>query len=314
MRKAFVCAIAIGCAATPEAPEADQPGIDSSRGPADPDAYLGGFVVDLLAARDTTPAHTAVIGKVYDGPVPSTVVWRVVQEETGCRLLTPRAPFCSPGCGGSAVCVEDGRCQPYPTAQNLGRVRVSGLGGSAFDMDPIAGSYQPAAGVSLPYPPFQEGSAVQMTTSGADLPSFTLASQGISPLDVESSFALASEQALSLVWTPPANPTGSRIEVTLNISLHGGSNGKIECSGSDGGSLTIPAAQISSLLALGVAGFPTIVITRVASGMTGLARGRVTLRVTSTLERAVQIPGLQSCTSPDDCPAGQTCRANLSCG
>ena len=210
--------------------------------------------------------------------------------------------------------MEDGRCEPYPTAQNLGQVQVTGLGSTAFAMDPISGSYQPRAGLSLPYPPFQEGSAVQMRTSGGGLPAFSIASRGITPLAVEGTFALASGRPLPVAWSAPADSAGSRIEVKLDISHHGGTKGKVECDVADSGSLVIPQSQVSQLLALGVAGFPTIQITRVASGTAALSRGTVSLRVTSGLELPVEIPGLRSCTRNDECPAGQSCRDDLSCG
>jgi hypothetical protein len=285
------------------------------RGVTDPQTPVGGFVIDLVSARGSNSAYTAVQGKVYDGPVPSPIVWSVMEEAAGCRLLVPRVPFCSPGCGGTAVCAEDGRCDPYPAAQNLGRVEVTGLGAGTFGMDAIGGTYQPSASVSLPYPPFSEGAAVQLAAEGSvSFPSFSLSGQGIAPIEVRDEFALAEGKTLPVVWAPPAVPGAGAIEVKLDISHHGGTRGKIECEVADSGSLEIPASQISKLLALGVAGFPTIVVTRVASGSTATSRGQIGLRVVSGMELEVEIPGLRSCTSNDDCPSGQRCQADLSCG
>jgi hypothetical protein len=296
------------CGAEPAPTAADTPP------PGDPDAQLGGFVVDLVAQRGDTAAHTAVLGKVYDGTMPAALVWNVAAEADGCRLLTPRVPFCSPGCGGTAACAEDGLCVTYPKAQNVGRVQVSGLGGSVFGMDPIGGSYQPAAGVSLPYPPFSEGATVAVDAAGgATIGAFSLASRGIAPLQVPGSFTLADGQPLPVAWTPPADPGGTRIEVRLDISHHGGTKGKIECDTADQGALTIPAAQVSQLLALGVAGFPTIVVSRVAASVAATPQGRVTLRVVSGLELEVEIPGLRSCTGSEDCPTGQICQSDQQC-
>jgi hypothetical protein len=280
---------------------------------ADPQAALGGFVVDLVAARGGAAAYTAVLGKVYGGAYPAAVIWTAVEDGGGCRLLTPRVPFCDPGCGGTAVCVQDGRCQAFPTAQNLGRVSVSGVGASSFEMEPISGNYQPGVGVDLPYPPFTEGAAVHMATAGGGLPAFALDSVGIPPLEVHGAFALDDGRPLPVRWTPAGQPGSARIEIKLDISHHGGTRGKVECDVADTGALDIPAAHISRLLALGVAGFPTIVITRVATGTTALAHGKVTLRVISSVELAVQVPGLRSCTDDRDCPAGQRCQSNLAC-
>jgi len=283
-------------------------------------AALGSFTVTLVAAvsgaggTQATPAYTSVLGKVHDGPVPAAIVWTVVEEASGCRLSTPRVPFCSAACGGAAVCVEGGTCVPQPTAQDLGRVRVTGLGAGPFDMEPIAGNYQPSAGVALPYPPFQEGGLVQVTAPGGALGTFSIDSRGIAPLVFEQTPAPVSGQPLRLTWAPPGQPDLSRIEVKLDISHHGGARGTIECDVPDTGSLEIPASQVSKLLALGVAGFPTIVVTRAATGTAAVRAGVIALRVLSPVERAVEIEGLRSCTGDGECPAGKACRSDLTCG
>jgi hypothetical protein len=62
-----------------------------------------------------------------------------------------------------------------------------------------------------------------------------------------------------------------------------------------------------------VAGFPTIVVTRVAAGTTAVRAGVIALRVLSAVERPVQIEGLRSCTDSSQCPAGKVCRSDLTC-
>jgi hypothetical protein len=301
--------LAAGCGAESMQP----PSAPDSGASADPQAATGGFVIDLVAAREGKSAYTAVLGKVYGGPVPATVIWSATEEGSGCQLLTPRVPFCSPGCGGAAACVENGQCQAYPAALNLGRVQVSGLGAASFNMDPISGSYQPGASVSLPYPPLAEGAPVSVSTGGGGLPALSATARGIAPLALQGSYTLTSGQPLPVLWTAPADPAASQIEVALDISHHGGSKGKITCRVPDSGALEIPASQVSGLLALGVAGYPTIIVTRVASGTAAGAPG-VSLRVTASVEQSVEIPGLRSCTRNQDCPANQTCRADLTCG
>ena len=75
----------------------------------------------------------------------------------------------------------------------------------------------------------------------------------------------------------------------------------------------IPAALVTKLLSLGVAGFPTVVVTRQWIGSTTIAPGRVDLVISSSLERTVTIDGLVSCTDTVDCPDGQTCQSDLTC-
>jgi hypothetical protein len=303
-----------GCGgdAEPAAPDDASP-VDAA-GDSAPSAASGAFVVSLVPAGGSVPAaYTSVLGKVYDAPMPDATVWTAVESAAGCQLLTPRVPFCSPGCGGAAVCADDGRCAPYPRALDLGRVHVVGLGSAAFDMDAIAGSYQPAAGLTLPYPPFAAGDVVRLSAPGGVLGAFSLEGRGITPLAFAQTPALAPGQPLRLTWTAPLQPAPSRIEVRLDLSHHGGSKGKIECDVADTGALELPASQVTRLLALGLAGYPTIALTRVASGTTTVGAGAIVLRVLSTVERAVAVEGLQSCTTDEQCPAGKHCRSDLTC-
>ena len=308
---ALALLLAAGCSGPGASPMPDAAAADGGS-----TAALGGFVVSLVPATSASasprPAYTSVLGKVYDGAVPAATVWTVVEEGGGCQLLTPRVPFCSAACGSSATCVEGGSCSPNPTAQNVGRVRVEGLG-TAFDMDPIAGNYQPAAGLALPYPPFAEGGPVRVTAPGGALGPFSVEARGIAPLGFEQTVALAADRPLHLAWTPPGQPELSRIEVLVDISHHGGARGKIECAAADTGALEIPASQVSRLIGLGVAGFPTVVVTRVATGSAAVPAGIIALRLVSAVERAVEIEGLRSCTETSQCPAGKTCRSDLTC-
>ena len=71
--------------------------------------------------------------------------------------------------------------------------------------------------------------------------------------------------------------------------------------------------SLGQLLDLGVAGYPSVIVTRSATGTTTIAPGRVDLVVSSMVERPVTIPGLTSCTSDADCTGGQTCQSDLTC-
>lgn len=280
------------------------------------DAALGGFVIDLIGpvvenSVEKTPAYTRVIGKIHDRPMPATVTWKVVAEGGGCQLLTPMVPFCSAACGGSAACVAGGRCLEYPSAVNIGRVHVKGLAGGDLDMDQVAGNYQ-ATG-RIPYPPLPEGAKVEITAPGGALGPLRLQSVGIAPLEFTAKVQPVSGQPLALTWKPPAAANIGRIEIMMDLSHHGGSKGKIECDVADTGSLAIPAAQITALLGLGISGFPTVVVTRVASASTATRLGRAALRVVASVERGVEIEGLHSCTANEDCPAGMTCQVDLKC-
>ena len=290
----------------------------TSTGPLD--AVIGNFEVELVepveatAETPATPGFTRVFGKIYDGASPSLVIWTEAATEGACTLLTPRVPFCNQPCAGGAVCVGNDVCQDYPTARSVGTVRVTGLhsasGVSEFSMTPVANTYQIVE--SLPYPAFAESEDVVFEASGDFFPAFSLHSKGILPLEVlNGAITLESNKAVDLTWAPPTQAGSSRIQVEVDISYHGGTKGKIECDGPDSGSLRIPAALITKLIGLGVAGFPKITVTRSAVGSATVSAGRIELSVYSDVVIVVQIPGLISCTGDEQCPTGQTCQYSM---
>lgn len=279
----------------------------------DPDVLVGSFQVRLVAPAGDTPGSTSVLGKVFDGPTPDPVSYvdaALATDDVDCALLLPVVPFCATACVGGAVCVADDVCQDYPETMNVGRVTVTGLG-TTFTMDAIAGTYQPL-GPSLPYPAFAAGDPIAIQTSGGDYAPFAITSVGVAPLALTSpDLIVAREQALTLTWD--AGSAATRIRVKLDVSHHGGSNGKIQCDTADDGSLTISAALVTALVDLGIAGHPTIVVAREATGMTVTEPGRVELVVGSELEVAVTIPGLESCFGNEDCSDDKTCQPDLTC-
>lgn len=309
---------ACGTTATPADAASTDAVTDSPAGDASAsDAVIGSFQVKLVAPTDASAGYTSVVGRVQDGPTPAAIVWEQAATEGDCRLLTPRVPFCATPCGGSAVCVENDTCRPYPTAQVVGAVTVTGVrtsdGATSFVMNPIANTYQPT-GVMLPFPAFAAGDAIRFDAAGsAWMTAFSVSARGVSPLSLTTSpVRIQTGQALELAWTAPAAPT-ERVAVRLDISHHGGTRGKIECDTADDGSLTIASTLLTRLVSLGVAGYPTIVVTRVARGATPIRAGVVELNVSSEVETPVEIPNLRSCTSNADCDGG-TCRADLTCG
>lgn len=318
---AGACSSETGASSTGDTPDSGPP---SDASPGDSSILIGTFQVRLVppvpATQEApeTPGLTSVLGKLYDGPSLSQIVWEEAAKEGACRLSTPRVPFCNEPCGGSAACVEDDTCKPYPAAHSAGTVKAIGLktesGPSEFSMAPVANSYQPPAGVKLLYPAFAEGDAIRMEASGDYFSAFTLEAKGISPLELlNDTIVIEPDKPVKLTWTPPGQAGLSTIQVKLDISHHGGTKGVIECEAEDTGSLELPASLITQLTDLGVAGFPTIVLTRRAAVSVTIAPGRVDLVIASSIERAVQIPGVTSCTDTSSCPDGQTCQPDLTC-
>ncbi len=292
-------------------------------GTGDPGLLVGSFVVRAkppipgMGGPDT-PGSTAVLGKVYDGPNPAAIIWVKGTKDGDCQILTPKVPFCNTPCGGSAVCVADDVCEPYPTAHSAGTVTLSGLKTEAgvvdIVMDPLANNYQPPASVKLAYPAFGEGDTIRFSASGDYFAPFTVEAKGVSPLELpNTTIKLDGAQPLKLAWTAPAKPELSIIRIKLDISHHGGTKGMIECDSADDGSLEISAALVQELLDLGVAGYPSIIVTRKSSGSATIKEGRVDAVISSEIERIVDVPGVVSCIADTDCPDPQTCQSDLTC-
>jgi hypothetical protein len=125
------------------------------------------------------------------------------------------------------------------------------------------------------------------------------------------------DQKVTLEWVPGAATIDSHIVVAVDISHHGGQTGEIDCDTSDSGSLEIAARLVTQLLDLNYAGFPHLTIARTTTAGTHIAQGRVELRISSAHTLSIEIAGLTSCMQVGDateCPMGQVCLANHTCG
>lgn len=280
----------------------------------DSSELVGDFAVRLTASNPATSAsaRTSVFGVVKNGPDPSPIAWHLTAEDGDCSLLEPEAPFCTTPCGGKAACTAQDECTPYAEPRDVGTVHVRGLGGRAVDMEPVAGKYMPT-GATLPYPPCDEGAPVHLEADGDDYPAFSLETRCISPLEFEDTATLEPGRDLTLTWGAPGEPDLARIQIKVDISHHGGAKGKIDCDTADDGEITIASAIVDRLVELGVAGFPTISLTRISRGKAAEEPRAVTLSVLESVERPVEVPGVISCTDSRQCPAGQRCGASLLC-
>lgn len=277
--------------------------------PGDPSILAGAFELEL----DPADQSTTLLGKVYDGPTPAAIVWETTSSSGDCTLYTPRVPFCETPCGGGVLCVEDDVCQAFPSGVDVGTVSFDGLTDDVR-VDPVASAYQLPIAVTLGWPPAAEGATVTLTADGDVIPGFSIASRGIAPLVLgDATLTLEREVPLALAWTAPGLGDVARIAVKLDISHHGGSKGMILCDTADDGAVELSAPLITALLDLGVAGFPTVIVSRRAVGQTTITAGRVELVLASEVERDVIVPGLISCLNDDPCPDGTTCQDDLRC-
>lgn len=275
----------------------------------------GSFVVELVRNGPNT-GFTSISGLIYTGPNPSPVGWKQISQSGSCKLYTPVVPFCNPGCGSQAACVEDGKCEAYPTAIGAGKITVKGIktvsGLTEFVMDPqMSLNYQQPS--TLEFRPFAEGGAISMSAAGdTGISAFTLTGKGISPLVMlHDTLPLPGGQPIVVEWTPAIDPTASKLFILVDVSHHGGSKGKIECEVPDNGKLTIPAAMADQLRALGVSGYPKLEATRKA--ITLNADVKVELVLQSIVVTPVSIPGLVSCFDDTECKSWQKCQPDLQC-
>lgn len=279
---------------------------------------LGGFTVRINPALPGTDAgYVTVQGKVYDGPVPSLVQWETAGTSGDCSLIKPKTPLCSPGCTGGAVCVATNTCLANPTLKSVGAASVSGVktstGATMFNLMESSKNYLEGA-LELPMPAFAEGGAISITAAGNELPGFTLAAKGVAELYLNNAtIPVKSGMPIALTWPAAQASTGSKVHVELDISHHGGTKGKIVCDANDTGSVTLAANLVGDLLALGVAGFPSISVARSTVGTATITQGTVKLTVVSEVKKEVTIDGLESCSTDDDCTMPKKCQPDLTC-
>jgi hypothetical protein len=189
---------------------------------------------------------------------------------------------------------------PYPAAVDLGGVSVTGL---VVPVDlataPPSFNYQSD---ELPASPCAEGSGVTLTSRV-----LSLSTACVAPLLVakEPTWQVRRGQPLALSWTAAVHPELARISVRLDIAHHGGAASQIACDVGDTGEFEIPAALIDDLLDRGVAGFPSVILTR-ASTAHDMTQPQVTFSVVSSVERPVDT-GVTSCLGDDVCPPGSVC-------
>lgn len=294
----------------------DPPPVERSRETkrtSDLSELVGDFAVRLVASdQSTSTARTSVLGVVKNGPDPSPILWHRTAEDGDCLLFEPEAPFCATPCGGSAACTAQDECTPYAEGRDVGTVELSAIGDRVLSMKPVAGKYTPVGAV-LPYPPCSEGDTLRLDAEGGEYPAFTIEASCIAPLEFQTRAKLEPGADLALEWTAPGDPDLARIQIKVDISHHGGAKGKIECDTADDGSVSIASALVDRLVELGVAGFPTISLTRVARGTAEAEPRNVTLSVLESVERPVDVPGVVSCTDDGQCPAGQRCSPSLLC-
>lgn len=288
-------------------------GSDSGTPPAS--GVVGTFIVAVNTEFEVPSA--TIIGTVQDAPTPERTIWEEAAKDGACVLLEPRVPFCSTPCGSGNVCVEDDTCKPEPTNKDAGTVTIAGIkataGATSVQLTATSpGVYTTAT--SLAIPPFDEGADVSASAASGPYGAFSAHAKGIALLVVpKGELPFEKNKPFPLTWTPKGAAGDSKIHVTIDISHHGGKKGEISCDTADTGSLTVSASLVTQLVNLGIAGFPVVRLTRSSEGSAQITGGTMRLSNEQTVERALAIPGLVSCTPDTPCPTGQTCQDDLQC-
>ncbi|MBM66540.1 MAG: hypothetical protein CMH55_09930 [Myxococcales bacterium] len=300
-----------GLACGGEEPLAEPEAPSSVLGPyatCDASRHLGGFEMSLRAG------FTSVQGAVADGVRPLDVP-EVSRQEGACQLLRPKTLFCATPCPGGETCGDDGQCVALPSNVSVGTVTVEGLS-APVEMEARAPIYFYNHVGALPHPGFVEGASLSLVATGADGgEAFAISSLGVAALEVvDETMAMERDTAGQLTWVPSTGDPSVRIEIELNIANHGGTPARVVCVAEDSGQFQIPATLINDLLDLGYSGFPSVALTRVSSNTADVGEGCVASRAQSEQVLAVEIPGLVSCSDSTDCPEGQACRLDLTCG
>jgi hypothetical protein len=239
-------------------------------------------------------------------------------KEGDCRLLVGRMLVCTTPCTGGKICAGSNMCVDEPVSQDLGTVTVTGLG-APLTVEP-AGPGMYSKSLTATFPPFSPEAEVTLKTTGGKYPAISLAGRGIEPLQFAGTgLKVARNQPLNVTWTAPAKNKSTRVHSKLDIAHHGGIAARIECDLPDTGSATISGALITQLMDRGLAGFPTIALTRRTADSSSLAPGCVEFTVASEETRDIEVEGVISCnTQEPTCPAGEAgckaCPAGMKCG
>jgi hypothetical protein len=308
----------------------------SDSGPASPDSgsakpdsaidggantAVGYFGVELIRIDLGWPQTTIVSAGLLSAEKLQVIPLETTAREGECELRAARIPFCTEPCTGDSVCVLGGVCQRRPTQIALGEVALAGL--RRLDSAPSSTLVQTSQGLTIPveellYPPFAEGESIHWSVAAtATIRAFTIDMPAINEMSgVPTTLVVSSNMPLDVSWIPPntAVPEGQRVIVDLDFTHHAGLRGVITCTTSDDGAMTIPASLVTGLFALGTAGFPALFVTRSVRRTITVDEAQMTFEVKSEKEVYVDVPGLNSCRTQDDCPTGQRCRDDLTCG
>lgn len=267
---------------------------------------IGSLSVDLGKDR------TIISGALSNGTLPTSVA-RVEAEGGGCELLVPKDLFCS-SCASGEACAGNDMCVPKPSKVSAGPLTVSGLlVETEFAPNGITLDYSKT--ILDPFPAYDAGSEVTLRTAGAAVPAFEATVYGVPQLTSSLPIvAVKHGEASHLEWsTEGTTAEQSSVFISFSVNVHGAVTGWIECTAPDTGAFDIPADLVTTLIDLGLSGFPRVSLERRSSATVALDEGCVDVYSSSKLTLEIEVDGLASCNTDEDCPEGQTCSEELAC-
>lgn len=269
------------------------------------DQLHGGINIDLAPDSDTGEGYTTLIARFFDGLTPNESPLKLDSELGDCQLWVPNFPFCSESCA-PAACTANDQCTDYPSPLPAGPLTVTGLG-PELTLQP-ASTMRVYQGPSLPNPACKAGAQVTASVAG-----LTLEARCIPQLELTGPdpIPVMSGEPVKVSWVSTTDIGDARVRIGLDIAHHGGKKGQIDCSVPDTGSFEIPEPLVTKLVGLGLAGYPTISLTRVSVGIDS-KREEVQLVMASNVVRAVDT-GVISCQEEWQCPDGHKCLETRVC-
>jgi hypothetical protein len=299
--------LCVGCPSVdPVEDPAVEPAVNDGYASCPQETRVGGFAVE------PGESWTTVVGSVTNGTAPSAV-FETWAEAEDCTLLHPRTLFCDPGCDPGFVCDTGGECVEAPTAVDIGTVVIEGLAGPV-SMDAIPPVHIYNWSGDLPFPAFAPDDRVDLY-SGPNREGPKMVAFGVEDLLVDGDLVpLVRDTSTELRWTPTTTDSDVRVHVEVNIANHGGTPAKIVCETDDDGAVDLHADLVTGLLDVGYSGFPSVTVTRRSSDVASTEDGCIDFAVQSVVVLPADIPGLVSCSGPDDCPDDLDCLPDLTCG
>jgi hypothetical protein len=188
---------------------------------------------------------------------------------------------------------------------------LSGIMSGSLTLRFTAGNYANPAAV---YPFFADGANLLLSASGGSgFAPFSLKGYGVELLQVpEGKILVERDKPVTVTWTPPKNKGPAKMFLNFSLNRHGSTDAWLDCLVEDTGSYAISAAVMKDLFAKGVSGFPSVELSRQSVDQTTLKSGCMHLVVKSVGSRELDVPGVQSCKMPEDCPS-RVCREDLTC-